>query len=302
MQYQRIRYFLQAAESGSFSRAAKQMYISPQALAKQISLLEEELGGALFERTSQGVSLTGLGEAARKKFLKIDQELHDATEELKLRAREQKERIHIGIFSALPQETLVTPLLSFLLGTLPGYQISLNLLDLEEGKRLLWEGKIDLLLTNTHQEDDWGSFRCLSFGEHEARVIVSLLHPWAIKDQITAEDMRRETFLKMDVGSEHYRVPAAQSFYENIPCRDVFPVTNFDTLYALLQQGNAFAVFPLAFVNMDRAKIKSFPFPGRTFLYHTALIFNPNNELKGLNQITEEIREEFDLKEISVTT
>ena len=102
MQYQRIRYFLQAAESGSFSRAAKQMYISPQALAKQISLLEEELGGALFVRTSQGVSLTGLGEAARKKFLKIDQELHDATEELKLRAREQKERIHIGIFSALP--------------------------------------------------------------------------------------------------------------------------------------------------------------------------------------------------------
>ena len=30
MQYQRIRYFLQAAESGSFSRAAKQMYISPR--------------------------------------------------------------------------------------------------------------------------------------------------------------------------------------------------------------------------------------------------------------------------------
>ena len=54
----RIRYFLKTAESGSFSRAAKEEFVTPQALAKQIALLEEELGGELFYRTPKGVSLT----------------------------------------------------------------------------------------------------------------------------------------------------------------------------------------------------------------------------------------------------
>ena len=45
MIYQRIKYFLKAAEYGSFSKAAAQMYVSPQALTKQIALLENEIGG-----------------------------------------------------------------------------------------------------------------------------------------------------------------------------------------------------------------------------------------------------------------
>lgn len=98
MVYQRIRYFLKAAQTGSFSGAAKQVYVSSQALTKQIGLLEEELGGKLFERSPKGASLTRLGEYAYQKFEKIDTDLSDAIEELKIRARDGKERINIGIF------------------------------------------------------------------------------------------------------------------------------------------------------------------------------------------------------------
>lgn len=299
MLYQRIRYFLQASEAGSFSKAAEQMFVSAQALTKQIGLLEEEVGGRLFERSPQGVSLTHLGEYAQQKFSKIDQDLTDTMMELKLRAGDKKERVNIGIFSALPQESLVTPLVSFMLGTFKNYQIGLNLIDLHEGRKLLLDGKIDMLLTNTHEEDKWDGCRCLSFGEYEAKVIVSLLHPWAVKDRITVEDMRKETFLKMDMGYGYYTVPQESSFYENIPCKNIQKVANFDTMYALLQQGGAFAVFPLAFVNMDRAKIKCFDFPERKFLFHTALIYNPDSSLRDLNNLVEEIEEEFELTEVT---
>lgn len=299
MLYQRIRYFLRASETGSFSKAAAQMYVSAQALTKQIGLLEEELGGRLFERSPQGVSLTRFGTYAAQKFSKIDQDLTDALEELKLRAGDKKERINIGIFSALPQESLVTPLITFMLGAFQNYQIGLNLIDLYEGRKLLLDGKIDLLLTNTHEEDNWTGYRCLSFGEYEARVVVSLLHPWAVKDHITVEDMRKETFLKLDMGYGYYTVPQENSFYENVPCKNIQKVANFDTMYALLQQGGAFAIFPLAFVNMDRAKIKCFDFPERKFLFHTALIYHPESRLKGLNNIVAEIEEEFELIEVT---
>lgn len=137
MVYRRIQYFLKAAELGSFSKAASEMYISSQALAKQVGLLEEEVGGRLVERSSQGVRLTKLGEYAYQRFDKLDHELNGVMGELKIRAKDKMKRINIGIFAALPQETLVMPVITFFLGAFPEYQIGLNLIDMEEGKRLL---------------------------------------------------------------------------------------------------------------------------------------------------------------------
>lgn len=299
MIYQRVKYFLKAAKEGSFKKAAEQMYVSPQALTKQIGLLEEELGGRLFERSPKGIRLTRLGEAAQQRLGKADEEFQSALNEIKLLAHNSKEQLRIGIFSALPQDTMVTPLVSFLLSSFPQYQIALELIALNEGRKLLMEGKIDIFLTNTHEEDDWEGYQCLSFGEYDTKVIVSLRHPWAVKEHITVEDMKQETFLKMIMDNSCYTVCKEESFYENIPCRNIQSVANFDTLYALLQQGKAFAVFPLAFLYMDRAKIKAFDFPGRTLVFHTALVYSLSNPLVGLNEVVHELEEEFDLKPIS---
>lgn len=298
MIYQRIRYFLKAAETGSFSKAASLVYVSAQGLTKQIGLLEEEIGGKLFFRSPQGVTLTRLGEYAKERFEKIDQEIDAAFSELKLRAKDDKERINIGIFSALPQEKLVTPVLSFLLANFHDYRMELNLMSLDEGKRQLLAGNIDMLLTNTHMEDDWKGNRCLSFAEHPAKVVVSLLHPWAVKQELTPEDLKRETLLKMKMTECSYTVPAESTFYKNIPCRSIQEVTNFDTMYMLLQQGESFAVFPLAFTQMEKAKIKTFDYPGDTLIFHTAVIYDPHSKLKGINEIAQALEEEFDLQEI----
>lgn len=300
MIYQRIRYFLTAAETGSFSKAAGRMYVSPQALTKQIGLLEDELGGILFDRSPQGVKLTAFGEYALERLKKLDADYNDTMEELRVRARDHKVRMNIGIFSSLPQETLVTPIISFLLGAYPNHQISLDLVDLHEGRELLLNGKLDFFLTNTHEEDDWDDNRCLSFEEHEAKIIVSWLHPWAVKNRITIEDMKKETFLKMDMGAGHYTVQAEKSFYKNIPCKDIRQVGNFDTMYALLQQGDAFAVFPKAFAYMDQARIKYFDYPGRALRFFTALIYNPHRSLRELDGVVDEIQEEFELSEIDM--
>lgn len=53
--------FIGVADSGSFSRAAEELYISPTAVIKQINLLEQELDLQLFERTHRGISLTSAG-------------------------------------------------------------------------------------------------------------------------------------------------------------------------------------------------------------------------------------------------
>ncbi|MHC5375234.1 LysR family transcriptional regulator [Enterococcus sp. LJL120] len=53
--------FIMAAELGSFSKAAKALYITPSSLIQQINILEKRIDVLLFERSSKGVTLTPAG-------------------------------------------------------------------------------------------------------------------------------------------------------------------------------------------------------------------------------------------------
>lgn len=61
MDLKQLKTFLHVAELGSLSRAADRLNIAQPALGRQIRLLEEELGGALFARHGRGMVLTDTG-------------------------------------------------------------------------------------------------------------------------------------------------------------------------------------------------------------------------------------------------
>ena len=61
MNRNQLKYFVAAAESRSFTKAAEQFYISQTAITQQMQLLEESLGCALFDRSTRPVSLTPAG-------------------------------------------------------------------------------------------------------------------------------------------------------------------------------------------------------------------------------------------------
>ena len=63
MEIRQIQYFLSIVETGSFSAAADEHYISQSSLSKIIIALEKELELTLFDRSKRKVSLTEAGEA-----------------------------------------------------------------------------------------------------------------------------------------------------------------------------------------------------------------------------------------------
>lgn len=292
---QKIRYFLEAAEAGSFSRAARKSFISAQALNKQIRLLESELGKPLFTRSPHGAALTDFGQYARRELSRVVQAYDAALADLKEFAKNEKEQIRIGIFSALPREKLVLPLVSFLLARYHDCQFQLEMIELSEGKRRLMEGTLDLLLTNVHEQDDLSEYDGLSFGCYEAKVVVSLTHPWGGRDGLTADDLRSETFIKMKMDADGYIVPWEASFYRNVPCGNVLEAENFETMLVLLSQRAGFSIFPMAFSNIERAQIKSFDYPGTPLLFYTALLYRRNNRHGVISKIIGDVRAEFDL-------
>ncbi|WP_419419082.1 LysR family transcriptional regulator [Legionella sp. D16C41] len=74
-----IQTFCKVAQHCNFTKAAKELSISAAAISKQISLLEKELGVALFERTTRKVTLTAIGEVYYQEVQNVLISLEQAT-------------------------------------------------------------------------------------------------------------------------------------------------------------------------------------------------------------------------------
>lgn len=74
MDIKQLKYFLQVCKHKSFSKAAKEIYITQQGLSKAINNLEEELQYPLFYNTSKGIRITKYGEYLQKQSEHIVQE------------------------------------------------------------------------------------------------------------------------------------------------------------------------------------------------------------------------------------
>ncbi len=70
--------FITVAELGSFSRAAEALFITQPAVSKRIALLEEQLGGTLFDRIGRKVILNEAGNALLPVALRIMQEVKES--------------------------------------------------------------------------------------------------------------------------------------------------------------------------------------------------------------------------------
>lgn len=87
MDLRQLRYFTQIVESGSLSKASRQLFVAQPALSQQVSKLEEEVGKPLLNRSSRGVAPTENGLAlyhhARFMLRQLEQALSIARQDAK---------------------------------------------------------------------------------------------------------------------------------------------------------------------------------------------------------------------------
>jgi len=62
--YKHLHYFWVVAKEGGIARASERLYLTPQTISGQLSLLEENLGEALFTRVGRNLELTETGRLA----------------------------------------------------------------------------------------------------------------------------------------------------------------------------------------------------------------------------------------------
>lgn len=66
MELEQLRVFAAVTDEGSFTGAARRLYISHSTVSRTITALEEELGVRLVERDNRFIALTKAGETLRE--------------------------------------------------------------------------------------------------------------------------------------------------------------------------------------------------------------------------------------------
>lgn len=100
-----LYHFVAVARTRSFTRASEQVHASQSVISRSIKRLEEEVGTALFERTTRQVRLTPAGEALLAEAVSIIDRLAVARDNARRIGQGMQARLRVGVCPSASPET-----------------------------------------------------------------------------------------------------------------------------------------------------------------------------------------------------
>ncbi len=97
MELRQLTTFLAVAEQGSLRRASARLRVAETALSRQLRLLEQEFGVALFRRHGRGLALTPDGVALRERLVPLLNGLAQLKTDLQSRSGEVAGQVTLGL-------------------------------------------------------------------------------------------------------------------------------------------------------------------------------------------------------------
>lgn len=186
MELRQLRYFVKAAETLSFSEAAKCTCVAQSTLSQQVKALEDELGVQLFHRTGHCISLT---EPGAELLPHARRTLHDA-DACVSRVNDLRDMLtgtlNIGVtysFSPILTETLLEFMKQY-----PGVRLHIHYRPMAELMEMLRRHEVDFVLAFRPIRNNEDIESHLLFDNHLA-VIVNEYHPLAGQARITPAEL-----------------------------------------------------------------------------------------------------------------
>lgn len=182
-----IKYFVTVLDKGSFSLAAKEQFVTVQAVSKAISELENELNRQLFTRENRGVTPTPFGKAFGRKAvnaLKAFNSLESFAQASSSEAPCLSLAVHAPAIAASSQ--ICESIEAFVQSNL-GIPAIVSFTDGERWESSLKLGAVDAIITIggfEHPRTD-----CVPFLNIPTGVSVALNHPLAAKEEVTIDDL-----------------------------------------------------------------------------------------------------------------
>ncbi|MEX0720103.1 MAG: LysR family transcriptional regulator [Balneolaceae bacterium] len=194
----RINIFLTVAKHLSYTKAARELYISQPAITKNIQMLEDELGVCLFNRKGNTIELTHEGKLVYSFGSDIDQQVQNLMYELGQINSKQKGNLRIGASSTI-SHYFIPPVIARFKESNPGLSISLLSGNTSEINARLNDDLIDVGITEGYRR--LNNFDYYSFLNDEIAFISHKNNPVHFPETFSKEKLAELPLVLRETGS-----------------------------------------------------------------------------------------------------
>jgi DNA-binding transcriptional LysR family regulator len=229
------------ADTGSFTAAGEKLHVSQSAISRQILLLEEELGEAVFHRIGRRIRITPAGESLLQLSHRVFQDLQDTVAGISERQESLKGTMRLvgGMTVCL---YVFPALLAEVRRTHPSLDLKITVGSADRSVAMLRSGGADLgMVTLPIEAADLVSVPVL---QEELLLITYPAHPLAKKRQIHPADLNREPFILFEAGSVTRRLVDEFFTRERIEPDVVMETENVEIIKAMVRYGLGISIIP----------------------------------------------------------
>lgn len=198
MDLRRLEVFVRVAELGNFSRAAETLFLTQPTVSEHVRALEDELGVQLLDRLGRGATPTRAGTLLlgyAQRILALSREAAQAIAQFQ--GRVSGELVVGG--STIPGEYVLPALIGSFRAKYPDVSVSLRIGASGEVQRWVEEGRVELGVIGAAPTARSLEGRRLM--ADELVVVVPPEHPWATREAVAVDDLRREPLIVRERGS-----------------------------------------------------------------------------------------------------
>jgi DNA-binding transcriptional LysR family regulator len=249
-----ITSFLTLAKTLNFTNAAKELYLSQQAVSKHISRLEEALDCQLFTRERGNIQLTKAGQVYLEVFQQYEASMAEAKVLVKRLTHREEKNITVGYLDLLDISELFYPILMSYKDKNPDVVFEYRSTPDWELPAFLRDGKIDVAITfdsemEKHTTEDIES---IVIGRAREMLFVAKDHPLATKDANYHDFKDENVFFSLPPsGNINGLLKRMESYgfpYENLVIAD----NMLSSCTAIeMGQGVSFAIDPCKLINKE---------------------------------------------------
>jgi DNA-binding transcriptional LysR family regulator len=279
MELRQLKHFVEAAEHGSISAAARVLNLAQPAISSSIKKLEQELKAPLFNRRDRGISLTIAGTEFLSHARQILKQAEDA--KLAMQAMEGLDQGHVDI--AVPSmlgSYYFPPLLMAFRHKHPN--IDMNILDTgtRNIRRLLLDGDVELGVIAS--KDLTPELESGFLIREEMVVCMAVDHPLAEKEVIEYADFLAHDLVLFQKGYYHHTLLDRISQQVNIKPKVAFSSNLLPLIKSVIRQGYAISPMWQVVISEDE-DIVTRPF-AETFEIDLSLAWRKDSYLSRANQ------------------
>lgn len=190
-----LKYFIKVCQNHSFTKAAKELFVTQQALSRRIKNLEKEIGAPLFTRNSRGVDLTELGKHILPKAEALVKDFDALIFDINDKVGRQKEEVKIGFAPGTLQILGVKEIIEF---EREHRDIEINIAEYSdvECELNVLNGYLDLALTVRPKDEK--NFKYYHLIKENLIAIVNKNNPLVTKKSVKFEDLKNEKFILLN--------------------------------------------------------------------------------------------------------